>query len=416
MVAEIKRCRYAMKISGLLTVAAMVCSLSGNADANAGATFCSGLKSAVAPQIHQAEAVFVQSYLPGSGEASLPDGLKTTAFVYDNALAVIALVACGNVTDARPIGHALSRAVRSDRSFSDGRIRNAYRAGPVGEGPPNLPGWWDGQSKIWAEDAAQDGTSTGNVAWAALALLTLHEATREERYLTDSKRLLDWIIANTSCDSGFCGGFHGYDPQQARLTWSSTEHNIDVGAAARWLFRLTGEKRYLIADHHAHRMIDRAFRTDHFLLGTKPDASPANDDLLALDVQLWPWMANSEAPVAWRQAFEFAKSHLAVRGGFDFNGDRDGVWVEGTAQAALAYLIAGDRGVADHLLTSLESDRTASGLLNATREARLTTGLSIDPTSTVPDFFYYRRPHLGATAWAVLAETNWNPFTGRQVQ
>jgi hypothetical protein len=54
-------------------------------------------------------------------------------------------------------------------------------------------------------------------------------------------------------------------------------------------------------------------------------------------------------------------------------------------------------------------------LLNATRGARLTTGLSIDPTGSVPDFFYYKRPHLGATAWAALAETGWNPFTGEKV-
>jgi hypothetical protein len=54
-------------------------------------------------------------------------------------------------------------------------------------------------------------------------------------------------------------------------------------------------------------------------------------------------------------------------------------------------------------------------LLNATRTGRLTTGLSIDPTGTVPDLFYYRRPHLGATAWAALAETGWNPFIGKRV-
>jgi hypothetical protein len=62
-----------------------------------------------------------------------------------------------------------------------------------------------GRANIWTEDPAQDGTSTGNVAWAALALLTLHEATYEGRYLTDAGRPIDWIIVNTSCgdnDSG----------------------------------------------------------------------------------------------------------------------------------------------------------------------------------------------------------------------
>ena len=61
--------------------------------------------------------------------------------------------------------------------------------------------------------------------------------------------------------------------------------------------------------------------------------------------------------------------------------------------------------LAVQLLTTLEDDRAPSGLLNATRGARVSTGLSIDPTpaATEADFFYFRRPHLGATAWATLA-------------
>jgi len=406
-----------MRLVALLAVCVGFCGLLGRAGAEpTAATFCNGLKSAVASEVSGAEAAFVRSYQLATEESKLPDGLSTTAFVYDDALAVIALVACGDVTAARSIGNALSRATQVDRSFSDSRIRNAYRAGPVGGGPPNLPGWWDNHAQLWAEDPAQDGTSTGNVAWAALALLTLHEATGDAQYLHDAGRLVDWIIASTSCaDNGFCGGYHGYDPDQIRLTWSSTEHNVDVGAASRWLYRLTHDQRYADADRQSQLLVGKAFQKDHFLLGTKPDASLADDRLLALDVQLWPWMARNDAPAAWRRALGFAEAHLAVDGGFDFNGDRDGVWVEGTAQAALAYRITGDLRAVDRLLGSLVSDQTASGLLNATRNPQLTTGLSIDPTSSVPDFLYFRRPHLGATAWAVLAATGWNPFTGQKV-
>jgi hypothetical protein len=109
---------------------------------------------------------------------------------------------------------------------------------------------------------------------------------------------------------------------------------------------------------------------------------------------------------------------LAVEDGFDFNGDRDGLWVEGTAQASLAYRIAGDPHRSAQLLATLEADRTPSGFLNATRGARVSTGLSLDPTpaATAADFFYFRRPHLGATAWATLAAMAWNPFTGRKVE
>jgi len=387
------------------------------ANAEAGPSFCDGLRQAVAPRLRGDDAVFIRSYEPGSDEAGLPMGLATTAFTYDNALAAIALVACGDAADARSIGNALVSATLHDRTFGDGRVRNAYRAGAVGEGAPLLPGWWDERNKLWAEDPAQDGTSTGNVAWAALALLTLHQATQDPRYLASARRLVDWVIANAAGDGGFCGGFHGYDPQQVRLRWMSTEHNVDVVAAASWLFRLTHEPRYSEAVKRARRLLDRSFRGNHFLLGTKPDGSLSDSGLLALDVQLWPWMAAADSPAEWRKALGFAEKHLAVDGGFDFNGDRDGVWVEGTAQAAMAYRMAGDPAAHARLLAGLKADRTESGLLNATRVPRVTTGLSIDPTgaSTTPDFFYYKRPHLGATAWAVLAETGWNPFTGEKV-
>ena len=379
------------------------------------ARYCAPLANAVASQAAGSEAAFVRSYDHADDESRLPAGLASTAFVYDNALAAIALVACGNVNSATIIGNALSLAARNDRTFRDGRVRNAYRPGPVGKGPPALPGWWDANQKIWAEDAAQDGSSTGNVAWAALALLTLHQATKQESFLADAGRLIDWVIANVSTGSGFRGGFHGYDPQQVRLTWISTEHNVDVYAAAAWLFRLTSERKYADAASEARQFLERAFDVDHFLLGTKPDGSLADPSMLALDVQLWPWMAIPDAPVQWRSALNFAATHLAVADGFDFNGDRDGLWVEGTAQASLAYRIAGDPRRSAQLLTTLEADRTPSGFLNATRGARVSTGLSIDPTATTADLFYFRRPHLGATAWATLAATAWNPFTSRKV-
>src|ERR1700736_555583 len=379
------------------------------------ARYCAPLADAVTSQAAGAKAVFVRSYEQGADESSLPAGLASSAFVYDNALAAIALVACGNVSSAATIGNALSFAAGNDRTFKDGRVRNAYRAGPVGEGAPALPGWWDSKQDLWAEDAAQDGTSTGNVAWAALALLTLHQATKQESFLADAEHLIDWVIANVSSGSGFRGGFHGYDPQQVGLTWISTEHNVDVYAAATWLFRLTSDSNYANAASQARQFLERAFDVDHFLLGTKPDGSLADSRMLALDVQLWPWMAIPDAPQQWRSGLNFAATHLAVQDGFDFNGDRDGLWVEGTAQASLAYRIAGDPVRSAQLLMTLEADRTPSGFLNATRAARVSTGLSIDPTKTEADFFYFRRPHLGATAWATLAALAWNPFTGRKV-
>jgi hypothetical protein len=384
----------------------------------AASALCGALAQAVDSAGGGGGPVFVASYRPGADEQALPPALATSAFVYDDALTAIALVACGDITRAQRIGDAFVLVGRDDRAFRDGRLRNAYRSGAVGQGSPALPGWWDAAAKVWAEDAYQDGTATGNVAWAALALLTLSDATGREEYLSGAKRLIDWVDVNTGRGkaSGFSGGFFGFDRAQTPLHWASTEHNVDVAAAAQWLFKRTHNNHFADIAARARRFIASAFRSEdgHFLLGTKSDGAPRLAGM-ALDVQLWPWMAFPDAPTEWRRALRFAEDHLAVDDGFDFNGDRDGVWVEGTAQAALAYRILNNTARADQLLTSLQGDRSPSGLLNATRTDRLTTGLSIRPDSSQPDFFYFRRPHLAPTAWACLAAVGWNPFTGARV-
>src|SRR3979411_1540970 len=230
----------------LFCIATMTGSVAASPESE-GARQCTARENSVTGQAAGSEAGFVRSYEHGQDESALPAGLASTAFVYDNALAAIAMVACGNVRGASIIGNALSLAARHDRTFADGRLRNAYRPGPVGEGAAALPGGWDAKQNIWAEDPAQDGTSTGNVAWAALALLPVHDATHPGSFLAVPRHLIDGVMANTASGSGFRGGFHGYDPQQVRLTWISTEHNVDVYAAASWLFRLTNEQKYTSA-------------------------------------------------------------------------------------------------------------------------------------------------------------------------
>ena len=66
----------------------------------------------------------------------------------------------------------------------------------------------------------------------------------------------------------------------------------------------------------------------------------------------------------------------------------------------------------DALWQLLASQRSPNGLYYATPSPRISTGLAIGPDSKGPDFFYYRWPHLGATAWIALAAKGWNPFTG----
>ena len=358
------------------------------------------------------------SYLSGPNDEHMPAPLAQSAFTYDNAVAAISLVACGDVQRASRIGDAFLAASVHDRTFGDGRLRNAYRAGVLKAEAPTLPGWWDMQHKLWAEDAYQDGTSSGNVAWAGLALLTLYQATDDGRYRDGAQALLHWIVQNAGGGpdtSGYTGGFDGFDSSQTRLLWKSTEHNIDILALAIWLHSLDGDAISAKAAASSRAFLDSMFDAGEgsFRLGTTVDGSAQTTQHVALDTQLWPSLVIGNPPRDWHRAVAYAETHLAVPGGFDFNEDRDGLWVEGTAQAAVTFAALGQTETADRLISSIAQQCSPSGLLFATREARISTGLAIGPASREPDFFYYRRPHLGATAWGVLAALRWNPFQAK---
>ncbi|WP_327495139.1 hypothetical protein [Ensifer sp.] len=382
-----------------------------------GQPICRSLATAVDAASKDGQPVFLASYRPGPSESALPLPLRSSAFSYDNALAVIALVSCGALDQGRRIGEAFLHAIDHDRSFRDGRIRNAYRAGIV-QSVSLLPGWWEPAIKGWAEDGYQNGTATGNVAWVALALLTLADTTDDARYLAATRTLMDWVKVHTggTAGAGVTGGVDGFDPVQTRLAWKSTEHNLDVYAAALWYGRATGDQRFIGLMRSSRAFLDEAFleQPGCFALGREPDGRMNGSVRLALDTQLWPVLAVPDGPPAWRRALACAETRMTVAGGFDFNEDRDGLWVEGTAQAALTYQVVGQRTRANELLNGLTAELAPSGWLYATREERLTTGLRIGPGSTSEDFFYFRRPHLGATAWAALAANRWNPFVSRR--
>lgn len=355
--------------------------------------------------------VFLASYDDVDGEPAL----KGAAFTYDNALAAIALVACGDVPHARAIADALVVAATVDRADPAGRLRNAYRAGPVsGLAPPH--GWWDDQADHWAEDPMQVGTASGNVAWAGLALLHLRAATGDTRYGDAAARLGQWAVTHAwdRLWGGFTGGVHGDGGGTVRLGWKSTEHNVDLAALFDWLGR--DDRRWQAPAKAARAFVTAQFvpAEGRFLIGTLPDGHSANRATSGLDAQVWPSLLQG-APPTWRRALAYTRHSHGIGGGVDFNDDRDGIWWEGTAQLALAEQAAGQAADARARLALLAEQFAPSGLMWATSVPRLTTGLALAPDHDRADFFYFRRPHLGATAWAVLAAQGWNPFTGTRL-
>ena len=356
--------------------------------------------------------------------------LINTAFVYDNALALLAFLASGNQDDlrrAKLIGDGFVYALDHDRAFNDGRLRNAYQGGdlilPPGwephgkKGTVRMPGWWSEDDKKWYEDKFAVSTHTGNVAWPMIALISLYQKTGEQKYLTAAMRMGEWIEANCRDErgaGGYTGGYEGWEatsnnPQgQTKLLWKSTEHNIDVYVAFMRLYNLTGnpvwKERALHAKGFVEAMWDEA--QGHFWTGTGDDGVTINKKTIPVDIQAWAVLALGQE---YQQALSWAKDHCQLTDngfrGFDFNNDLDGVWFEGTAQMVSALKLVGDP----------EAQTFQKELERAQKEAPNSNGYGLvaashDNVTTGFDWKYHARLHVGATAWFVFAELGYNPY------
>ncbi len=139
-----------------------------------------------------------------------------TAWVYDNDLALLALIKRGAPEDmsrAKILADALVWVQNHDQDFSDGRIRDGYWANSLSSG---------NNSSI-----KSPGSGTGNMAWTIIALVRYYEVTGNTTYLNAAERLGNWI--NDSYDirsaGGYTGGYEGWDaikidgnPQNTTLT------------------------------------------------------------------------------------------------------------------------------------------------------------------------------------------------------
>lgn len=337
------------------------------------------------------------------------------AYVYDNAVAGLALLACGERGLALRIGTALLHAQSHDRFWADGRLRNAYRAGPLPPaGPYPLAGWWDDAARRWAEDPYQAGSATGVMAWAMLLWLALARAQAEPLlpglpgFAAAARLTASLISRRLTAPAGFYGGFSGFEPDPPRLDWISTEHAADLAA----VFHALGDAA---AAAHARRFLDSMFDPAQggFAAGLTPQG--ARFGLAAVDANLWPALLPGADP-RWAAGLGFvlARCGAAAGDGVGFSAaSQGGLWLEGTAMAALAARRAGDGALAARLLGTL-ARYTAGGMIYATPAPLLRTGLATG-TSAGPDaaddFVYYGRPHLAPLAWAVLAAQGANPYT-----
>ena len=369
---------------------------------------------------------FVVSY-ETAGVDDFDRVMRNAAHTYDNALVLLAFLAAGDVPRAGVIADAFVEAQAHDRFYRDS-VRNAYQGGdlftPPGWTPRSvrLPGWREEDQ--WREDAYSVSLDTGNAAWAMIALLAYHDIavkTGDSRYLRAAKQLGEWVERN--CESadglGYTGGYNGWEPAPRPAQYRSTEHNIDLYAAFERLFLITGQDVWHQRAERARRFVMSMWNERDGMFWTGTDG-PTNKTVIPLDVQAWVGLALKDLPRDQvLGALAYAEKHMRIGdAGYDYSrractgegtscDDRQGVWYEGTAQMAVAYRHVGNEAKAREILAALKGAQSQDGALFASdRTNGLLTGFERDGQR----LRYFKRPHIGATAWLVFAERGVNPY------
>jgi len=353
------------------------------------------------------------------------------AYLYDSAAAIIALTEAGADYHAQLIADALVFAMNHDRFFDDGRLRNAYAGGNPerdsgwsilrGREAVRLPGIW--KDGVWSEDYYAVSTSTGNMAWAILALCDAARNATEKKaaeYTGAAQRAAEFVLTLRSDTGGFTGGYEGWDQNQVVVTYKSTEHNIDLICAFTSLASLIRETDPLKADiyteasEHAKTFVLGMYdkRLHCFYTGTQNDGVTVNKGVLPLDTNTWAILALNGEFADARSVIGFVEQNISVGRGFDFSaGDLNGIWNEGTAQMAVCYRLLGDIESYDRVMAYLATQTAEDGSVTATDRNGVSTGFMVSGTDIM--WKYDNTTNLGATNWTAFAQMGVNPLRKR---
>lgn len=377
-------------------------------------------------------------------------GLFSTAFVYDTALAVLALLADGRrstLATARVLGDGLVYAQEHDPVHDDGRLRQGYNVGPYTfyDGTPQPHGFVqpDGTANIGWQFGFL-GTAVGDMAWPGIALLQLYRRTRDRRYKDAAVRIGEWITANTWSTQPLGGFSFGRNGADEPVPNGSTEHNVDCVAFFSMLRTATRDRSWSRAEAHARAFVARMWEpgSGWFWTGTN-DGVEINRDPVPLDPATWSWLAMRDR--RYSRALDWARTGLAVTdvagaptsqmpageqvSGVTFstasltstaqyNGitvHPQGVWLEGTGQLATALADRGGRQDRSRARGLLRQVQHAQAVLGAGQHLG---GVEVDggvvAASSLLDsgfgFGYFQVQHVGATSWFVFASTATNPM------
>jgi hypothetical protein len=391
--------------------------------------------------------------------------LGSTAFVYDNVLAILALLARDRRDDlfrAKLLGDSLLYAQAHDPAFSDGRVRQAYWVGPFTLSFTQNDAYFvrpDGTVNLVGAPFFFTGSSVSDMSWVGIGLAQLFARTRDPRYLDGSLRLGQWIVDHAFDTVGLGGYSFGVDGNNQRLSGRKlTEHNVDVyGFFTHLLAPLTGDAIWIDRGRHALAFAERLWNAERGFFYTGSNDGTTIDTAVVLEeVQSEGYLALLDPRYA--SALDWTKTNLIgtdtpqslnarLTGNLRLSGvtfsdvsrratekasptdalpDPDAVWLEGNGHMAAA-LVARGRGAEQDLPTFHGDTATAAEYLDhvALAQRELGRGQTVNGV-VLPDasgvvaassvlntgtgFSYYPNVHLAATSWYAIASLAVNPY------
>jgi hypothetical protein len=358
----------------------------------------------------------VDSYSVADPNYEKQEDKASRSYVYDNALAAIASLQRGNHYLALEILHTLCAEVKK----TTGVLFESYDF--------SLAGGGNGEGPIFS----------GNLAWL-LQALNIYQKFYQDLYkvTADVYRLnnpvfytMQLILADyllTLQDDDPTDGGIWVDAAKDR---KSTEHNIIAYVALRNFGRLNGEgyKTYITkAEMISNFITNRAWNTSEkrFNRGQTEGTPDVPDkakvvDAQALGVLLAASLDRSRvitnyrstyAPaldwaVTWFQTsvnFKKADNTYKIIYGFDFNENKDTIWLEGTLQMTLAFYYSGR---SDGAINSTYYYNNAKETMQF--DGSLPWATNKGDSGQGYDLEFWRA--VASTAWLVFCDKKFNPL------
>ncbi len=311
----------------------------------------------------------------------LVESAEFTDFVslYDNALAAMVFLTEGDIERAEKIFDYFENNLESEFLQNDGGFFQ-YRDTSGFNG-----------SRIWM----------GDNAWLLIALNHYHEITNSQKYQGMATELELWLRSLQDEDGGLRGGIN----EDGTAIPIVTEGIITAFNAVKGfddfhenILRFLHEQRW---DWNEEILI-----TD--------TNNPAYN--YALDLYSLGYMIFENFPTeVLSKANRFKNSQTSTTNGKTINGycfddDKDVVWLEGTAQMALAFEVAGLTQDSENILLNMQETFIKSAMTENASGLPYTTNFGTDFGATYLWDHSDIAPAISSSAWYLFVKNKFNPF------